>query len=220
MASSQFYLRPESCRVHGVVTLTCLLLLACANGVGAQPATVDGAERASETPRPILPEFWAPSPPPASRGLLPLLTIPTDASDDRSWAPSAQEPRSTSERRACEGCPRRSVGRALLQTTLINVVYEAANLIRGQVTARITPKTWWDNMKQGWVWDLDDFEVNQIGHPYQGSNYRVRARQRTEFLRVGGADSLRQRHLGVLRRDQQTVGERFHQHDARRDRAR
>ena len=75
------------------------------------------------------------------------------------------------ERRACDGCPRRSVGRALLQTTLINVVYESANLIRGQVTARITPETWWANMSNGWVWDLDDFMVNQLGHPYQGNNY-------------------------------------------------
>jgi hypothetical protein len=75
------------------------------------------------------------------------------------------------ERRACEGCPPRSVGRALFQTTMINVFYEMANLIRGQATARITPKTWWDNMQQGWVWDLDDFTVNQVGHPYQGNNY-------------------------------------------------
>jgi hypothetical protein len=37
--------------------------------------------------------------------------------------------------------------------------------------ARVTPKTWWENMENGWVWDLDDFVVNQIGHPYQGSNY-------------------------------------------------
>lgn len=74
--------------------------------------------------------------------------------------------------RACDGCPPRSVGKALLQTTLlVNVPYEIANLIRGQVTAKITPETWWANMKQGWVWDLDDFVVNQIGHPYQGSNY-------------------------------------------------
>src|SRR5688500_12677548 len=46
-----------------------------------------------------------------------------------------------SERRACDGCPRRSIGRALWQTTFINITYEAANLIRGQVTAEITPKT-------------------------------------------------------------------------------
>lgn len=75
------------------------------------------------------------------------------------------------QNRSCPACPRRSVGRALLQTTIVNAFYEAANLIRGQVTARITPKTWWANMEQGWVWDLDDFTVNQIGHPYQGSNY-------------------------------------------------
>ena len=50
-------------------------------------------------------------------------------------------------------------------------MYGVANLVRGQVTARITPKTWWANMEQGWVWDLDDFTVNQIGHPYQGNNY-------------------------------------------------
>jgi hypothetical protein len=75
------------------------------------------------------------------------------------------------KRRACEGCPPRSVGKALLQATIVNVLYESANLIRGQVTARITPETWWANMQQGWVWDLDDFTVNQIGHPYQGNNY-------------------------------------------------
>ena len=55
--------------------------------------------------------------------------------------------------------------------TFVNVFYELANLARGQVTARITPETWWINMKRGWEWDLDDFTVNQIGHPYQGNNY-------------------------------------------------
>src|SRR5687767_7696342 len=44
------------------------------------------------------------------------------------------------ERRACDGCPRRSVGRAFFDATMINVFYEVANLARGQVTARITPK--------------------------------------------------------------------------------
>ena len=71
----------------------------------------------------------------------------------------------------CDGCPKRRVGRAFFQNFMINVFYETANLVRGQDTAKITPKTWWANMKQGWVWDLDDFTVNQIGHPYQGNNY-------------------------------------------------
>ena len=83
----------------------------------------------------------------------------------------AQSPWWVEEGRACEGCPPRSVGRALFQTTIVNVLYGVANLARGQVTAEVTPKTWWANMEQGWVWDLDDFTVNQIGHPYQGNNY-------------------------------------------------
>lgn len=73
--------------------------------------------------------------------------------------------------RACDACPARRAGRALIQTTGINVLYGLANLARGQVTARVTPRTWWTNMQNGWEWDLDDFLVNQIGHPYQGSNY-------------------------------------------------
>lgn len=78
---------------------------------------------------------------------------------------------SADDSRACDGCPPRRVGTALLQTTVVNVLYEAGNLARGQVTARVTPATWWANVKRGWEWDLDDFVVNQIGHPYQGSNY-------------------------------------------------
>jgi Domain of unknown function (DUF3943) len=101
-------------------------------------------------------------------------TMLADEIDRFAAASVAQTPGQPSwvvERRACEGCPPRSVGKALLQTTIVNGFYELANLIRGQVTAHITPKTWWANMEQGWVWDLDDFGVNQIGHPYQGNNY-------------------------------------------------
>jgi hypothetical protein len=73
--------------------------------------------------------------------------------------------------RACDGCPPRRPGTSFLQATGINVLYGLGNLARGQVTGRVTPKTWWANMQQGMVWDLDDFTVNQVGHPYQGSNY-------------------------------------------------
>jgi hypothetical protein len=85
-------------------------------------------------------------------------------------AGSASQPAPTN--RACDGCPERRVGHALLQSAAyINTIYGLANLIRGQDTAKITPKTWWANMKNGWEWDLDDFVVNQFGHPYQGNNY-------------------------------------------------
>lgn len=42
--------------------------------------------------------------------------------------------------------------------------------------ARISGKTIADNFKYGWVWDNDDFVINQIGHPYQGSFYYSAAR--------------------------------------------
>jgi hypothetical protein len=78
--------------------------------------------------------------------------------------------------RACAGCPPRSVGRAVFQSTIINTFYGLANLLRGHDTAKITPKTWWANMEDGWVWDLNDFPVNQVGHPYQGNNYYTAGR--------------------------------------------
>ena len=73
--------------------------------------------------------------------------------------------------RPCDGCPARRIGTAFLQVTFINVIYELVNLARGHETAHLTPDAWWTNMKRGWAWDLNDFPVNQIGHPYQGNNY-------------------------------------------------
>jgi len=100
---------------------------------------------------------------------------PAVAQEETAPPPDDQSPAQAADvkdpRRACDGCPPRRIGTSLLQATGINVIYGLANLARGQVTARITPASWWENMQQGWVWDLDDFTVNQMGHPYQGSNY-------------------------------------------------
>lgn len=67
--------------------------------------------------------------------------------------------------------PDRRPGHALLQLAALNLTYGLGNLVRGQVTARVTPASWWHNLQRGWEWDLDRFLVNQIGHPYQGSHY-------------------------------------------------
>ena len=90
---------------------------------------------------------------------------PAPASNPVSVQPPSNRPAD------CDGCPPRRLGRSFLVVTVVNGFYELANLIRGQDTAKITPETWWTNMKRGWEWDLDDFAVNQIGHPYQGNNY-------------------------------------------------
>ncbi len=93
------------------------------------------------------------------------LRMPAFAPTPSPQSPDAKRPP------GCNGCPPRRVGRSLIVVTIVNGFYEMANLLRGQDTAKITPKTWWTNMKRGWEWDLDDFAVNQIGHPYQGNNY-------------------------------------------------
>ena len=111
--------------------------------------------------------------PPAESVISPRTVASALAQLEREAALQTTAPQTAwaAEGRACPGCPKRSVAKALIQTTVINGLYELANLARGQVTAEITPETWWENMQQGWVWDLDDFTVNQVGHPYQGSNY-------------------------------------------------
>jgi hypothetical protein len=128
--------------------------------------------------------------------LLAVIAIPTGAGAQTRFDPGAltfMPPQPSSEARdspplstftpafqvadrPCEGCPPRRVWRSLFQTTWVNVVYGLVNLMRGHDTAKITPETWWENMKAGWEWDLNDFKTNQFGHPYQGNNYYTAAR--------------------------------------------
>ncbi len=42
--------------------------------------------------------------------------------------------------------------------------------------ARINPRIWKRNLKEGWKWDDNHFAINFFGHPYQGSFYFVGAR--------------------------------------------
>ena len=103
-----------------VAALTCVALLGSAPtlraGQAAQPAPDQDRLRSLIT------------------RALDSVPVTTDAAVERDWSGrgishNGQEPSWHAERRACEGCPPRSVGRALLQTTLINVVYGLANLI-------------------------------------------------------------------------------------------
>ena len=68
----------------------------------------------------------------------------------------------------------------------------------------------------GLVWDLDDFLVNQIGHPYQGNNYFNAGRANgLSFWESAGLTAFGSAHLGVLRRNQPCLAERPGQHHAR-----
>jgi hypothetical protein len=75
------------------------------------------------------------------------------------------------ERRACPGCPSRRMFRPYLESIALNVMYNGINHLRGHETAKVTFKTMWLNLRHGFEWDVNPWTVNQIGHPYQGSNY-------------------------------------------------
>jgi hypothetical protein len=73
--------------------------------------------------------------------------------------------------RICPDCPGRHLWRPYLESLGLNGLYNMGNRLRGHETARIGPSSWYANMKHGFEWDNNPFGVNQIGHPYQGSNY-------------------------------------------------
>ncbi len=73
--------------------------------------------------------------------------------------------------RACPGCPVRRLMRPYFEATAINFMYNGINHLRGHETANIGPKSIYRNLRDGFEWDDNPWGVNQIGHPYQGSNY-------------------------------------------------
>lgn len=65
--------------------------------------------------------------------------------------------------------------------------------IRQADYAMISPDSIHTNLTSGWVWDQDEFSVNQIGHPYQGSFYFISGRSNnldfweSSLLTIGGS---------------------------------
>jgi len=65
--------------------------------------------------------------------------------------------------------------------------------IRRAEYAMISPDSIHNNLTSCWVWDQDEFSVNQIGHPYQGSFYFISGRSNnlnfweSSLLTLGGS---------------------------------
>ena len=81
---------------------------------------------------------------------------------------------------ACADCPRRRPGFAAIETLGVNVLFNLMNRALRPAEEREQFKvgfsSWWDNLKYGFEWDDNAFQVNQIGHPYQGGLYFNAAR--------------------------------------------
>jgi hypothetical protein len=75
-------------------------------------------------------------------------------------------------RRACPGCPPRRPLRAIGGTLMVNVIFNLANRLREPNDEfKVSFSSWWENLKYGFEWDYNSFEINQFGHPYQGNLY-------------------------------------------------
>jgi len=75
-------------------------------------------------------------------------------------------------RRACPGCPLRRPLRAVGGAAMVNVVFNLVNRLREENDEfKVSFSSWWENLKHGFEWDYNSFEINQFGHPYQGGMY-------------------------------------------------
>ncbi|MDH4044044.1 MAG: DUF3943 domain-containing protein, partial [Gemmatimonadota bacterium] len=89
-------------------------------------------------------------------------------------------PDSTAAQRAtaCPDCnPPKHLGWAFAQLMIVQAVpLIFNNVVRGEVWAKITPDTWYDNLQNPWQWDENAFLNNQFSHPYHGNLYFNAAR--------------------------------------------
>ncbi len=75
-------------------------------------------------------------------------------------------------RRACPGCPLRRPLRAVGGAAMVNVIFNMVNRLREENDEfKVSFSSWWENLKYGFEWDYNSFEINQFGHPYQGGMY-------------------------------------------------
>ena len=77
----------------------------------------------------------------------------------------------------CGFCHRPNLPVALFEGLLVNVSVNRFNAwVLKDSTAEVSPDTWRSNLRNGWDWDRDNFLVNMLGHPYNGSLYFAAAR--------------------------------------------
>jgi len=116
----------------------------------------------------------SPAPPPSGS---PSLAAPMNpALFEGLWQPGGQDASAIPDYRSpeCPGCPNRNWGRAVAATIGVNVIFTLTNLAfrpDERYEFQVTPRTWWDNLKYGFIFDDNHFLINQFGHPYQGGLY-------------------------------------------------
>jgi hypothetical protein len=150
--------------------------LAAHPAVGAAQDSVSNAPP-SVAPMPVAPlafarRAFAPLPAtPLALAPLPVAPMP--------FAPLHALPLAARPDSACEGCPRKRWGMAVLMGLATNVfinrfdtwVLNVKDPPPDGYYTRVTTRSWGVNIRKGWVWDTDAFPVNMFMHPIQGGTY-------------------------------------------------
>jgi hypothetical protein len=80
------------------------------------------------------------------------------------------------EHRDAWGVPR-SWGWATGEMLAINFVASMSNeYVRNANFNQISPRSFWANLEEGWTWDDNEFQTNQLIHPFNGAAYFNAAR--------------------------------------------
>ncbi len=88
----------------------------------------------------------------------------------------AEEDTTADERQDAWGV-RRNWGLAIGEVIAINNVVWAFNeYLRGASFTQVNPRSWYNNIKNGFAWDDNQFTTNVFAHPYHGSMYYTAAR--------------------------------------------
>jgi len=92
--------------------------------------------------------------------------------------PAPQAPAAVDHLR-CGFCHRPSVLAAVFEGFLVNVTVNRFNAwVLKDSLFYVNSHSWNTNLKRGWDFDKDDFVVNMLGHPYNGSAYFATRRSR------------------------------------------
>jgi len=88
------------------------------------------------------------------------------------WAADS-EPRETDQQSGIDAAPAIAFGSALFSSLALLTFNR---FVTRADYAMISPDSVMANLTSEWVWDQDEFAVNHIGHPYQGSAYYIAGR--------------------------------------------
>lgn len=109
-------------------------------------------------------------------GLL-LAPLRVSRAQDTTVVPPAPALSQVADSARCGFCHKPSVPLAIFEGFLVNAAVNRFNVwVLKDSLFEVSSHSWRTNLRRGWDFDKDDFVVNMLGHPWNGSAYFITAR--------------------------------------------